>query len=293
MSDAAAPRAAGAASAGGAHGGGPIGAAAPALIDIDGRGVATVRLNRPQRNNAYDGALLQALLDGLAALQADPAVRVIVLRGNGAHFQAGADLVWLREVAARDAAQGSTAAGLAASRLTAQAVRALDESPKPTIALIHGSCIGGGTGVAAACDVVIAERSAVFAISEARWGLAATIIFPQLDAAIGVRQVRRYALSGERFDAARAQAIGLVHEICEPGSLDAAAVPIIDGLLRSAPQASAISKRSARACAGAILGDARFEQLVEEHAQRRRSTEAAEGLAAFAQRRPPAWAPPD
>lgn len=267
--------------------------AAPLQVEIDARGVATVRLNRPQRNNAYDGALLQALLDGLAELQADPAVRVIVLRGNGAHFQAGADLGWLREVAARDAAQGSDAAGLAASRLTAQAVRALDDSPKPTVALIHGSCIGGGTGVAAACDVVIAERSAVFAISEARWGLAATIIFPQLDAAIGVRQVRRYALSGERFDAARAQAIGLVHEVCEPGGLDAAAAPVIDGLLRSAPQASAISKRSARACAGAIVSDARFEQLVEEHARRRRSAEAAEGLAAFAQRRAPAWAPPD
>jgi methylglutaconyl-CoA hydratase len=268
-------------------------AAAPLQVDVDARGVATVRLNRPQRNNAYDGALLQALLDGLVALQADPAVRVIVLRGNGAHFQAGADLGWLREVATRDAAQGSDAAGLAASRLTAQAVRALDDSPKPTVALIHGSCIGGGTGVAAACDVVIAERSAVFAISEARWGLAATIIFPQLDAAIGVRQVRRYALSGERFDAVRAQAIGLVHELCEPGGLDAAAAPVIDGLLRSGPQASAISKRSARACAGAIVSDARFEQLVEEHARRRRSAEAAEGLAAFAQRRPPAWAPRD
>lgn len=268
-------------------------AAAPLQVDVDARGVATVRLNRPQRNNAYDGALLQALLDGLVALQADPAVRVIVLRGNGAHFQAGADLGWLREVATRDAAQGSDAAGLAASRLTAQAVRALDDSPKPTVALIHGSCIGGGAGVAAACDVVIAERSAVFAISEARWGLAATIIFPQLDAAIGVRQVRRYALSGERFDAVRAQAIGLVHELCEPGGLDAAAAPVIDGLLRSGPQASAISKRSARACAGAIVSDARFEQLVEEHARRRRSAEAAEGLAAFAQRRPPAWAPRD
>lgn len=276
-----------------AAGADPAAAAPPLQVAIDSRGVATVRLNRPRRNNAYDGALLQALLDGLGALQADPAVRVIVLRGNGAHFQAGADLGWLREVAERDAAQGNDAAGLAASRLTAQAVRALDDSPKPTVALIHGSCIGGGTGVAAACDVVIAERSAVFAISEARWGLAATIIFPQLDAAIGVRQVRRYALSGERFDAARAQAIGLVHELCEPGGLDAAAAPIIDGLLRGAPQASAISKRSARACAGAIVSDARFEQLVEEHAQRRRSAEAAEGLAAFAQRRAPAWAPRD
>jgi methylglutaconyl-CoA hydratase len=256
------------------------------LLERDPRGVATVRLNRPQRNNAYDEAMLRGLLQGLAALQADDAVRLIVLRGNGAHFQAGADLAWLRSVAAADAA-----ANLAASRLTAQAVRALDDCPRPTLALVQGSCIGGGTGIVAACDLVIAEDTARFAISEARWGLAASIIFPQLDAAIGVRQVRRYALSGEVFSAARAQAIGLVHECCAAGGLDAAAAPVIDAFLRTAPRAAAISKRSARACADSILSDARFEQLVAEHAERRRSPEALEGLASFAQRRPPAWAP--
>jgi methylglutaconyl-CoA hydratase len=262
-------------------------AAQPAvLLERDARGVATVRLNRPQRNNAYDEAMLRGLLQGLAALQADDSVRLVVLRGNGAHFQAGADLAWLRSVAAADAA-----ANLAASRLTAQAVRALDDCDRPTLALVQGSCIGGGTGIVAACDLVIAEDTARFAISEARWGLAASIIFPQLDAAIGVRQVRRYALSGEVFDAARAQAIGLVHECCPAGGLDAAAAPVIDAFLRTAPRAAAISKRSARACAGSILSDARFEQLVAEHAERRRSPEALEGLASFAQRRPPAWAP--
>ena len=212
----------------------------PVLCEIDARGVATVRLNRPHRNNAYNGEMLQALVDGMAALEADASVRVIVLRGNGPHFQAGADLSWLKQIN-----QGDAQANLAASRLTGQAVRVLNESSKPTVALVHGSCVGGGTGVVAACDVVIAEETANFAISEARWGLAATIIFPQLNEAIGLRNVRRFALTCERFDAARAMAMGLVHEVCAPGSLDAAARPVIDGLLQSAPGAIAVSKRSA------------------------------------------------
>lgn len=257
------------------------------LCEVDARGVATVRLNRPQRNNAYNGEMLQALVDGLAQLQDDPQVRVVVLRGNGPHFQAGADLAWLREISAGDAA-----VNLAASRLTAQAVHALDALTKPTVALVHGACVGGGTGVVAACDVVIAQSDANFAISEARWGLAATVIFPQLNAAIGLRQVRRYALSGERFDAERARALGLVHEVCEPGGLDSAASPVIDGLLQSAPDAVALSKRSAMACAGALVSPAEFERLVQEHADKRQSAEAREGLASFREKRSPGWARP-
>ncbi|MEQ8659710.1 MAG: enoyl-CoA hydratase-related protein, partial [Gammaproteobacteria bacterium] len=231
------------------------------LREVDARGVATVTLNRPAVNNAYDAALLEALLEGVLAVAADSTVRVLVVRGNGAHFQAGADLKWLRAVAARD-----TAANLAASRLTAEAMRALNQLPKPTIALVHGACVGGGTGLVAACDIVVAEHSASFAISEARWGMAATIIFPQLVAAIGIRNLRRYALSCERFDAATAHAIGLVHELCAPGALDAAAAPLIDSLLAVAPDAIALSKRSAMQVAGALVNDAVFERLVAEHA---------------------------
>jgi methylglutaconyl-CoA hydratase len=256
----------------------------PVLCEIDARGVATVRLNRPHRNNAYNGEMLQALVDGMAALEADASVRVIVLRGNGPHFQAGADLSWLKQIN-----QGDAQANLAASRLTGQAVRVLNESSKPTVALVHGSCVGGGTGVVAACDVVIAEETANFAISEARWGLAATIIFPQLNEAIGLRNVRRFALTCERFDAARAMAMGLVHEVCAPGSLDAAARPVIDGLLQSAPGAIAVSKRSAMSCAGAIMSDALFDRLVAEHSAKRQSAEATDGLASFAEKRSPGW----
>lgn len=257
----------------------------PSVLVTVADGIGTLTLNRPAVNNAYDGALLDAVAEGVGRLASDAAVRVIVIRGNGRHFQAGADLAWLRRVAGED-----EAANVAASNETAQALRRLNEVGKPVVALVHGSCIGGGTGLIASCDIVIAESSATFAISEARWGLSAAIIFPQLVAAIGLRQVRRYALTCETFDARRAQELGLVHEVCEPGRLDAAAAPILASLLRSAPGALAESKSAAMRCADAVPTEAAWRKLEQEHATRRRSTEAAEGLASFTTRRPPSWA---
>ncbi|MGE0312282.1 MAG: enoyl-CoA hydratase-related protein [Lautropia sp.] len=260
---------------------------APVLTSIDARGIATITLNRPAVNNAYDGAMIDGLLKAGPALAGDAAVRAIVIRGNGRHFQAGADLQWIRSIP-----RGDDAANLAVSRATALALRQLDGAGKPTIALVQGACIGGGTGIIASCDIVVAERTASFAISEARWGLTAAVIFPQLNAAIGVRQVRRYALSCERFDATRAQAIGLVHELCEPGMLDAAAAPIIDSLLTAAPDSIARTKLGAMRCAGTLIDDADFERLVAEHAAKRQSDEALEGLASFDEKRAPRWYAP-
>lgn len=254
------------------------------LCAIDVRGVATVTLNRPALNNAYNAEFLAALIDTCGRLASDPQVRVVVIRGNGAHFQAGADLTWLRALANMDAA-----ANHAASTATAEAMRGLNEMAKPTVALVHGFCVGGGTGIVASCDIVVAERGATFAISEARWGMAATIIFPQLVAAMGLRNVRRYALSGERFDARRAEVLGLVHEVCQPGQLDASAAPIIDALLKIGPEAQALSKLSALRCADALIDAALFARLVDEHASKRRSAEAAEGLASFAEKREASW----
>ena len=256
------------------------------LCATDGRGVATVTLNRPAVNNAYNADMLQALTALWGTLAADPLVRLVVIRGNGSHFLAGADLTWLQEVAAMD-----EAANQAASVATAEAMRSLNVLPKPTMALVHGFCVGGGTGLVASCDIVVAERGASFAISEARWGMAATIIFPQLVAAMGIRNVRRYALSCERFDARRAEVLGLVHEVCQPGQLDASAAPIIDALLKIGPEAQALSKLSALRCARALVDDAALARLVDEHATKRRSAEVAEGLASFAQKREAAWYP--
>ncbi len=256
------------------------------LWDIDRRGVATVTLNRPEVNNAYDGDLIQGLLATMDALGGQRALRVVVLRGNGRHFQAGADLSWLRNVAAR-----SEAENVRVSRATAEAVHRLNTVPVPTVALVQGGCFGGGTGIIAACDVVIAADNAIFSISETRWGLMAGIIIPQLNDAMGVRQVRRYALTGERFDAHEARRIGLVHEVVPLAELDAAGARIVDQLLQNAPDANAQTKAVALASAWGKVSDELFERLVAQHAAKRRSSEAAEGLASFREKRPATWYP--
>lgn len=258
------------------------------LTDIDNRGVATVTFNRPEVNNAYNSQVISGLSTAFARLATDDRVRLIILRGNGDHFQAGADLKWLKQIAQLDAEDN-----IAVSRATAQAVRALNELVKPTIALVHGGCFGGGTGIVAACDVVVASSDAIFSISEARWGVIAGIIFPQLIAAIGLRHLRRYALSCERFDAWKAKELGLVHEVCEPGQLDTAVTPIIEGLLLSGPEALTQSKHSALKLAGQIIADDDdvFEQLIHQHSIKRQSAEAAEGLLSFTEKRNPSWYP--
>ena len=210
---------------------------APILVDIDPRGVAHVVLNRPERNNAYDGALIQALLAALDTLERTRGLRAVVISGNGRHFQAGADLQWIDTV--RTASRDDN---IAASRATAQAIWRLNAAPVPTVALVQGACFGGGTGLVAACDIVIAAEDAVFSIAEVRWGLTAAIIIPQLNDAIGVRQVRRYALTGERFSAAEAHRIGLVHDIVPAAELQAAGARIVEAVLQNGPQAIAQTK---------------------------------------------------
>ena len=162
-------------------------ATGPVLWSVDGRGVATVTLNRPEVNNAYNGELIQGLLAALDALGGAQGLRAVVIKGNGKHFQAGADLKWIDAVRTSSAAEN-----VRVSRATAEAVARLNHVPVPTVALVQGGCFGGGTGLVAACDVVIAADNATFSIAEVRWGLTAAIIVPQLNDAIGVRQLRRY-----------------------------------------------------------------------------------------------------
>jgi methylglutaconyl-CoA hydratase len=257
------------------------------LWSLDDRGVATVTLNRPEVNNAYNGDMIAGLHEAMDILGAQAGLRVVLLTGNGKHFQAGADLSWIN-------AQGKLGADAnrQASEATGRVVRRLNELPVATVAMIQGGCFGGGTGVAAACDVVVAADNAIFAITEARWGLMASIIFPQLVQAIGLRQVRRYALTCERMSASQAQRIGFVHEVCPLEELQATADKIVDALLMSAPQATATTKRLNMEIAGAVMSDALFDDLVERHATTRRSDEAAEGTLSFIEKRQPAWYKP-
>ncbi|MBE0620630.1 MAG: enoyl-CoA hydratase/isomerase family protein [Burkholderiales bacterium] len=256
------------------------------MWELDARGVATVALNRPEVNNAYNGDLVHGVHEAMDALAAAQGVRALVLKGNGRHFQAGADLAWISAVG-----QMSPEENEKASRATGELVRRLDMLPIPTVALVQGGCFGGGTGIVAACDVVVASEDAIFAITETRWGLMAGIILPQLCQAIGLRALRRYALSGERFDAHEARRIGLAHEVCATGKLEEVGARIVDGLLMNAPNATAATKLWSLRVAGAIVEDALFAELVHEHASARQLAEAVEGLASFREKRKPAWYP--
>ena len=258
----------------------------PVLWSVDAHGVATVTLNRPHVNNAYDGDMIAGLHAAMDALEKLEALRVVVLRGNGRHFQAGADLAWIRGVAAQ-----SEEENVRVSRATAEAIRRLDATPVPTIALVQGGCFGGGTGLIAACDVVIAAEDAQFSITETRWGLMAGIIIPQLNAAMGVRQVRRYAQTCERFDAHQAKRLGLVHETCAAADLDKVGERFVDMLLMNARDANMQTKAVARSCAGLDVGDIAYDGLVRQHAAKRRSAEASEGLDSFREKRKPRWYP--
>lgn len=257
------------------------------LWEVDARGVATVTLNRPDVNNAYNADVVAGFHEVLDALGAQEGLRAVVIRGAGRHFQAGADLTWLESVSREPHAEN-----VRVSYLTADAVRRLDGVPVPTIAIVQGACIGGGTGIVAACDVVVASDDAFFAISETRWGMHGGVILPQLCQAMGARQVRRYAITGERFDAAEARRIGLVHEVVARDELDETGERIVTAILKNGPSGTMVTKTRTLAVAGAYIDEGTFRDLVEEHARTRQSAEASEGRASFVEKRAAAWEPP-
>ena len=256
------------------------------LTAVDERGVGTITINRPERNNAYNSELIAALIDAVAGFGADDQVRVVVIRGNGKHFQAGADLSWVR-----GNREKSWEENLDISRQTTYAVQSLTTLPKPTIALVHGGCFGGGTGIATACDILIAAEDAIFSITEARWGLMASPIYPQLLSRLGPGRTRRYALTCERFDGHRALEIGLADEVCPADQMDATAAPIIDALLHCPPAALAASKTSILKYASLYFSSMEQEDMSLPHATIRLQPEAAEGLASFLEKREPNWYP--
>jgi methylglutaconyl-CoA hydratase len=243
-----------------------------------------VVLNRPAVNNAYDGELVDCMLAVMDALDGMAGLRAVVVKGRGRHFQAGADLNWINALRL-----SSPEENVRASRATAEAVRRLNRAQVPTVALVQGACFGGGTGLVAACDIAIAADDAIFSIAEVRWGLSAAIIIPQLNDAIGVRQVRRYALTAERFGAEEARRIGLVHQVVALTELEAAGARVVDQLLQNGPEAISQTKMLALQPARSDLDEAKFDRLIEVHARKRQSAEAAEGLLSFVEKRAAQW----
>lgn len=247
-------------------------------------GAATLTLNRPAAHNALDERLIAALTRRLEAAAADPSVRVIVLTGAGASFSAGADLNYMRRMA-----DFSPVENRADADRFARLLHLLHASPKPTIARVQGAAVGGGVGLAAACDIAAASTEAFFRLTEVRLGLIAALISPYLIEAMGPRAARRYMLTSERFDAAEAAARGLVHAVAPPGELDAAVSRFAALLSRGGPEALAASKRLAADIAGSPIDEAVRSRTAEAIAARRASDEAQAGIAAYFAKKPPTW----
>lgn len=255
----------------------------PLLVQAEA-GVARLRLNRPALHNAFDDALVARLTEALAAVGADPAIRAVVLEGEGASFSAGADLNWMRGMAAAGEAE-NRADALALARL----MRALDELPKPTIARVHGAAFGGGVGLVACCDIAIGAEGAKFGLTESKLGLLPAVISPYVIAAIGARQARRWFTTAEMFDAREARRIGLLHETVASEALDAAVQRQLGFLRKAGPHATASAKALVRRVAAggeSATADAANADLI---AALRVSAEGQEGLSAFLDKRKPAW----
>jgi methylglutaconyl-CoA hydratase len=249
--------------------------------------VAEVRLARPGVHNAFDEQLIAELTTTLQTLDADAAVRAVVLTGEGASFSAGADLNWMRSMA-----KASEADNLADSLKLAALMRTLNYLSKPTIARVNGAAYGGGVGLVACCDIAIGVDGAKFSLSEVKLGLVPAVISPYVIAAVGARQARRLFITGEVFDAAEARRINLLHDTVAAGELDAAVERSLHWLGKGGPLAQAEAKRLALAMAGMTAAnqhelDAGNAALI---ARLRVSAEGQHGLGAFLDKRAPDWA---
>ena len=246
--------------------------------------VARLRLSRPDVHNAFDAGLIADLTSALDNVAADASVRVLVLEAAGASFSAGADLNWMRGMAAASEAENRLD-----SFALARLMRTLDELPKPTIARVQGAAFGGGVGLVACCDIAIGVPAAKFGLTESKLGLLPAVISPYVIAAIGSRNARRYFATAEIFDAAEAHRIGLLHEVAEADQLDAAVQRQIDLLLKAGPIASAGAKQLVRDVAAHSDGAKHDTDNAAMIARLRVSPEGQEGLSAFLDKRKPRW----
>ncbi len=254
-------------------------------LDIEVQGpVATVWMNRPDLHNAFDENLITELTAACMALDEDADIRVVVLAGRGKSFSAGADLNWMKR-----AANNGLDDNLNDARALALMLRTLAEMKKPTIARVQGAALGGGMGLAAACDIAVASTKAVFATSEVKFGIIPSAISPYVLRAIGARQAYRYFQSAERIDAGRAREIGLVHETVEPEALDAKVEEIIATLLQGGPQSQTAAKELIRAVDGQAVNQTLMEDTAHRIAHLRATPEAREGISAFLEKRSPNW----
>jgi methylglutaconyl-CoA hydratase len=255
-------------------------------IERDNRGVATLTLDRQDARNALCADLVARLTEALAALAADPFVRVVKLTGAGKVFCAGADIGEMRAAGTAPVEQNE-----ADSRRFALMLECLERLPQPTVAVVNGAAYGGAIGLISACDIAIASADARFALSEVRLGLIPAMISPYVIRAIGPRQAHRWFLTGEAMDAATALQIGLVHESVDDSSLADATETMMKALLAGGPKAQAEIKQLLQRVTGrkSAIDESMMIDTTRWIARIRAGEEAREGLTAFLERRKPGW----
>lgn len=253
-------------------------------LDKDPRGFATLWLNRPDKNNAFNAEMIRELILALDAVKDDASLRFMLLRGRGRHFSAGADLAWMQQAAGLD-----YNANLGDARELAELMYSLYQLKLPTLAVVQGAAFGGALGLIACCDLAIGTVDAQLSLSEVRIGLAPAVISPFVVQAIGERAARRYALTGERFSGERARELGLFAECTTAEALDDVIAEWIDTLMLNGPQAMRATKDLFREVGSGALSPALRRYTEGAIARIRVGEEGQEGLRAFLDKRKPEW----
>ena len=254
------------------------------ITDIDDLGVARVRLNNPDKHNAFDDEIIGELTEAFVAIVDNSNVRVMVLGSEGKSFSAGADLEWMKRMASYSYDENLRDASALALML-----KTLNEIPQPTIARVQGAAFGGAVGLVSCCDMAVAASAASFSLSEVKIGLVPATISPYVIAAIGQRAARRYFVTAERFDAHRALQLGLVNEVVDAEQLDQEIDRLINTLLANGPEAVTGAKQLVFDVAGKPIDQQLIDATCETIAAIRVSEQGQEGLQAFLERRKPQW----
>ncbi len=259
-------------------------------IAIERQGpVGLVTLNRPDRHNAFDDALIAELTDAFRSMEAEEGIRCVVLSAVGKSFSSGADLAWMRRVAGAPQEENRRDAMALAALM-----RTLSELKKPTIARVQGPAYGGGVGLVACCDVAVATVNATFALTEAKLGLIPAVISPYVVATIGAKAARRYFLTAEKIEAADAWRLGLLHELAQDeADLDEKVGQVVDAFLACGPVAQAECKALIRAVAGRPVTSELIQDTADRIARIRSSPEGMEGVTAFLEKRRASFLPPE
>ncbi|MBI5447392.1 MAG: enoyl-CoA hydratase/isomerase family protein [Gammaproteobacteria bacterium] len=246
------------------------------------KAVATLTLNHPEKHNALSGPLVQALATAVKEIKVDPHIHLLVIKAAGNHFCAGANIQWMKTLSDASFEENKKDA-----LVLSEFFYELYHLAKPTVSLVQGAALGGALGIISCCDLVIAHPLAQFGFSEVKLGLAPAVISPYVVAAMGVRQARRYFLTGEKFSSQTALRLGLVHHVAE--NLEEALLPYQTSFLESGPQAMAVTKELTSLVASQPLNRVLAEKTAEINARMRTSKEGKEGLSAFLEKRKPVW----